>query len=513
MSTGDHANATGGAVPVPLTILIAALGGQGGGVLTDWLGHAARAAGMTVQATSTPGVSQRTGATTYYVELADPATANPALALAPLPGRVNVLICAELLEAARMLERGMCTPTRTTLIASTHRAYTTREKMSGSDGRFDDGRVTEALKKLSRRAVLFDMEALRQRHGTAISAVLFGALAGSGALPLPRAACEAAITAAGKGVRESLAAFGEAFQLAADGVAEPPREQIADTPHAVAVSEALSPALAARIAETLVKLPPALATVVEQGAARTARFQNDAYARRYVERIARVAEAASGDLDVAIEAARTLALWMCYDDVIRVAAVKARRARLRQIRDAAGAKADDVVRIRDFFKPRVAEIAAIMPRAIGGLLERRTKGSGFALRLNATSPSGMLALRALGALRPLRPSSLRWTREQVAIETWLDTLLRTLESGGRNETTLALEIARLPRLARGYGDTHANGSAARERLLHAAMDGALSVEELRKELDAGMAQSTAGSCGPPAAPAAQPVTWFPSPKR
>ena len=54
----------------PLTVLVAALGGQGGGVLTDWISHAARALGRLVQATSTPGVSQRTGATTYYLEIA-----------------------------------------------------------------------------------------------------------------------------------------------------------------------------------------------------------------------------------------------------------------------------------------------------------------------------------------------------------------------------------------------------------------------------------------------------------
>ena len=131
----------------PLTVLIAALGGQGGGVLTDWIGHAARAQGLIVQATSTPGVSQRTGATTYYLEIATavkPGAATPVLGLTPLPGRVDVLVCAELLEAARMLERGMCTPSRTTVIASTHRIYTTSEKMSGGDGRFDDARVVAA---------------------------------------------------------------------------------------------------------------------------------------------------------------------------------------------------------------------------------------------------------------------------------------------------------------------------------------------------------------------------------
>jgi indolepyruvate ferredoxin oxidoreductase beta subunit len=52
----------------PLTLLIAALGGEGGGVLTHWIVSAASSLGFPVQSTSIPGVAQRTGATTYYIE-------------------------------------------------------------------------------------------------------------------------------------------------------------------------------------------------------------------------------------------------------------------------------------------------------------------------------------------------------------------------------------------------------------------------------------------------------------
>ena len=52
-----------------LTVLIAALGGEGGGVLADWLMQAATGSGFPAQATSIPGVAQRTGATTYYLEI------------------------------------------------------------------------------------------------------------------------------------------------------------------------------------------------------------------------------------------------------------------------------------------------------------------------------------------------------------------------------------------------------------------------------------------------------------
>ena len=51
-------------MPKPVTILVGALGGDGGGVLCDWIVSAAQSEGLGVQATQIPGVAQRTGATT-----------------------------------------------------------------------------------------------------------------------------------------------------------------------------------------------------------------------------------------------------------------------------------------------------------------------------------------------------------------------------------------------------------------------------------------------------------------
>jgi indolepyruvate ferredoxin oxidoreductase, beta subunit len=51
----------------PISIAIAALGGQGGGVLADWLVAVAELQGWIAQSTSVPGVAQRTGTTVYYV--------------------------------------------------------------------------------------------------------------------------------------------------------------------------------------------------------------------------------------------------------------------------------------------------------------------------------------------------------------------------------------------------------------------------------------------------------------
>lgn len=172
----------------PFSILIAALGGEGGGVLLGWIVEAARCAGLPVQATSVPGVAQRTGSTSYYVEiLRAPASESdgraPVFALVPMPGRVDVVVASELVEAARMLERGFVSPRRTTLIAASSRTYTNAEKMQMGDGRLDPARIEAAAAKLARRLVILDLAAIARAHGTMVSATMFGALAGAGVLP------------------------------------------------------------------------------------------------------------------------------------------------------------------------------------------------------------------------------------------------------------------------------------------------------------------------------------------
>src|SRR5690606_12481392 len=103
----------------PIALLIAAMGGEGGGVLADWIVQAAEAEGLAVQATSIPGVAQRTGATTYYIEMmrAGRLDRAPVFSLYPAPGGVDLMVASELLEAGRALQYGFVTPDRTTLVA------------------------------------------------------------------------------------------------------------------------------------------------------------------------------------------------------------------------------------------------------------------------------------------------------------------------------------------------------------------------------------------------------------
>ena len=125
-------------VPIkPIKIAILAMGGEGGGVLADWIVDAAEVQGYYALSTSVPGVAQRTGATIYYVEvlpMAREAGRTPVFSLMPTPGDVDVVIASELMESARAVQRGLVTPDKTTLITSSHRVYAMPEKMAMGDG-------------------------------------------------------------------------------------------------------------------------------------------------------------------------------------------------------------------------------------------------------------------------------------------------------------------------------------------------------------------------------------------
>ena len=196
----------------PVTLMIAALGGQGGGVVADWLIDVARRERHLVQATSVPGVAQRTGATFYYLEFFPEAALpgdgrRPVMALMPSPGDVDIVVAAEALEAARAVERGFVTADRTTLIASTHRVYTIGEKSALGDGRADAGRLAAEVARGARAYLGFDMAAIAEETGALISAVLLGAVAGAGVLPFGDDAYRTAVRATARSVDANLAAF------------------------------------------------------------------------------------------------------------------------------------------------------------------------------------------------------------------------------------------------------------------------------------------------------------------
>jgi indolepyruvate ferredoxin oxidoreductase beta subunit len=182
----------------PITIEILALGGQGGGVLTKWLVDIAEANDFLAQSTYVAGVAQRTGATVYCVEMLSKQAATraglaPVFAQYPVPGDVDICIASELAETGRAIEKGFVTPNATTLISSSHRDYSILEKSALGDGIMDQGPVVDAAREVSKRFICFDMDASAKQTKSVISAVILGAVAGSGVLPFPRKAFESAI--------------------------------------------------------------------------------------------------------------------------------------------------------------------------------------------------------------------------------------------------------------------------------------------------------------------------------
>lgn len=462
-----------------VNVLILALGGEGGGVLADWLVATAQAAGLPVQATSVPGVAQRTGATSYYIELLRAPLADdrqPVFCLSPTPGDIDLLVSSELLETGRALERGLTDPQRTTLLSSTARLLTVAEKMQMGDGRLDPARILLAGRTLCREALFFDMAAETRAAGTVISSVLFGAIAASGVLPLARESCESTIRAGGLAVEASLAGFARGFDAvmrertggqagAVDAV------DAANTPDATNTTNTTGAPAAARGAAR--SGPRTLAETVDLGRAKLRDFQDAAYESLYERRVAALSELerrVCGSQTVSAEAARWLALWMAYEDLIRVADLKSRPQRLERIRREMGAKAHEPVVVREFFKPGVDEIAAILPPRLAGRVQAWGKRHGIGalsggIRLQTTAVHGWLALRLLAALRRFRPRSSRYRREQAAIEGWLAALSAALASGEPDAHRLAMEIAQCPRLLKGYGETWDRGQRHFEALM------------------------------------------------
>ncbi|WP_070400904.1 indolepyruvate oxidoreductase subunit beta family protein [Hydrogenophaga sp. PML113] len=455
-----------------LCILIGAMGGEGGGVLSDWLVDAAMQAGFPVQSTSVPGVAQRTGATTYYVEIfpqrrAELGGREPVLSLTPTAGQVDLMVASELVEAGRAIQNGYVHPANTLLIASTHREYAVSEKAAMGDGRFDSERVLQAAQAQARAAVLLDMRALAQQHGTVINTVLFGAMAGSGVLPFSREECEQAIERSGKSVQASLRGFAAGYEAASGRVMA--STQLAERLQGID-----------RLPARARAWPAALHEVLASGIELTTEYQDPRYAEQYLDTVERLLDAqrrlGQSDWAVTREAARYLALWMCYEDVVRVAQLKTRRERLERVRREVGVKTGDALRTTEYLKPGIDEIASLLPPALARALLKATEGRSWhrGLLVRTDTLRGFLVLCALRSFKVLRRRGFRYAEEQAAIRRWLDAIERLLP-----DPAAALEIALAGNLVKGYGETNRRGHRHLQALLGEAQPG-VSAQRLRE---------------------------------
>ena len=520
----------------PLSILLCALGGEGGGVLSEWLINIARRAGFPAQATSIPGVAQRTGATTYYLEvfpvpLAELKGRRPVFGLNPLPGRLDVLVSSELLETARQIGNGLASRQHTLVITSSSRALTTLEKMEMGDGRRQEAELVQLVRQHSRAHHVLDMARLTIEAGTVVSATMLGCIAGSGVLPFARADFEAIIGEGGSSAAASLLGFSMGF----DAVHQQ-RAQIRNSQEILLNSELLkyiSQGLAADLASFF---PENVHDLLILGHARLLDYQGLDYANLYANRLKRVL-AAERQIDpsgangfaTTREMTRWLALWMAFDDIVRVADLKSRASRWARVIGEVKARPDDLLRLYDHFKPGAPEFAALLPAGLANRVLRwdqrrvakRKQPWALALKIGTHSVFGMLSLRVLASLKWLRVRGSRYANEQAMIDKWLDAVI----AGTQTHWQLGHEIALCGRLIKGYGATNerAKGNLlhvidhlaqaasfrsdeARAKAIAAARTAALS-DEAGTALDQALVQH-----GAPARPVkAQPIRWVKTP--
>ena len=466
----------------PITVTIAALGGQGGGVVSDWLIDVARRSGYLAQATSVPGVAQRTGATIYYLEFF-PAAALPAdgrrpiFALMPNPGDVDVVIASEIMEAGRAMQRGLVTG-RTTLIASSHRIYAIQEKSHMADGRTDPAQVKALAREHAKRYIEFDMQALAEANGSVISAAMLGAICGSGALPFAAQHYVEAIRASGIEAASSTRTF-EAARDAAAGAAAPMME-----------AAGARPPIPASLEERIRQRMPAAQDVVREGVRRMIDYQDVAYASLYLDRLDSIAvlePKGSASFALTESVARGLALWMSFEDTIRVADLKIRTARAKRVLQEVRPSSGQLVQVTEFMKPRIEEICGTLPAGLGAWVLRSKTPRGWLTRFTGgrqiatSSIGGFLQLYWLAGLRRWRRKTLRYSLENARIERWLELIERV----ARQNFALAVEIADCQQLVKGYGETHERGTASFDAILadvrdwQQREDGAARVRTLR----------------------------------
>lgn len=445
-----------------LRILLAALGGEGGGVLMNWIVTASRNAGYAVQATSVPGVAQRTGSTSYYIEIAESSPDKPpVLGLVPIPGRVDVVLSSELVESARVINAGYVSPKLTTLISSTARTYSTAEKIIIGDGRYTEENVRRAAENLAREYFLLDLGKLAIDNGTFVSTTMFGALAGSGVLPWDVDKSRSVLEGAGNATASQAG-----FDAAVDAVIA---LRGASSENEAAAPAANLPVMIGK--RDLRHLPEELQEVLSLGFDRCTDFLDIAYGEKYLSRTELlylpVYLENSGTRHAVTEACRRLALWMSYEDVARVADLKTRPERFDRIRQESGVSPGQFMTVTEYMKPRADEIADILPVSIGTwIMNRLERGGKFPLlgkgiHVRSNGVFGYWMLRGVAVLRRIRRSSFRFNKEQVAIEEWLTMFSQSLSQA----PAFAQALAELPRVLKGYSDTLQRGKIAYDRIM------------------------------------------------
>ena len=231
-------------------------------------------------------------------------------------------------------------------------------------------------------------------------------------------------------------------------------------------SSAVGSKLTATAARIQSEFPASAAVMLVNGIKRCADYQDGNYAQRYLDRLISIKDSdAKFEEENGLllrEAARYTALWMTYEDTIRVADLKTRRSRFTRVGVEAKIKSDQVLQVREFLHPQAEEFADTLPTPMGKWLLRTkwitkliAKLTKDGIILQTTSVYGYLLLYFISRLKPIRPRSLRFHLENERIDDWISTINEVIDI----DYQLALEVVECANVIKGYGATHHNGWA------------------------------------------------------
>ena len=451
-------------MPDKISILITALGGEGGGTLMNWILECARKKKLHVQGTSVPGVAQRTGSTSYYVEICNAQFEfgkEPILSMYPIAGKVDLVVSSELLETARVIERGFVNPERTTLISSESRALTNIEKSHLFDGRFDSKNIIETGSKMAKNFVFLDLQNIAEESSTIISSPMFGAMAGTNMLPWDKDIFESVFSEDDFG-RKSLAGFRSAYKKVNNKEYNIINKKIddikTDNKNEINIE---------------IEVPDSLQNTISLGMSRCEEYQNKNYKEIFLKRVNELISHLDTKEEMAFSvietAARRLCLWMAYEDIPRVAQLKISKKRMARVKKEVNLKEDQILIVKDYFKPGKDEIIAMMPNKLGKWLSNNKlifkflPFVGRGMQVNSRSITGYLLLKFLSSFRHIRLSSYRYNEEVREINIWLDAIKLSLNSSLK----YAEVLANLPHLLKGYGDTWIRGKEKYSKIYNA----------------------------------------------
>jgi indolepyruvate ferredoxin oxidoreductase beta subunit len=306
---------------------------------------------------------------------------------------------------------------------------------------------------------------MAKQQGTMVSAVMLGVIAASGLFPMAREHYEATIGTGGSSAA-SLRGFAAAYE----------RVHHTQTVQAMLTDVDMTNTLPVNEEPALTVFPAAVKELAALGFARLCDYQHRNYAMQYVKRLQLVLDAenaidpthANGHA-ASREAARWLALWMAFDDIVRVADLKSRASRRQRVALEVKQQDGELLRVYEHFKPGVPEFAALLPHWLAAPLLRFDKARvlkgreplALPLKIGSHSVGGMLALRMLAGLKWLRPLGSRFAVEQRDIEQWLDAVC----TGLREDHGLGLQLAMCGRLIKGYGSTNERAKRNLQHLL------------------------------------------------